>query len=148
MKINMGYPDKNEELDIINRFLKNSPLDMITPVCSKGDIVAMQEAVKDVYVHPAVMSYIVDIVNATRNNSSVSTGVSPRGTITMINAARAFAYISGRGFVTPEDVKTLSVPVFSHRLVLKNGFAGIDGAEKIIEGIISSVEVPTEEWDR
>jgi MoxR-like ATPase len=50
--------------------------------------------------------------------------------------------------VTPEDVKTLSVPVFSHRLVLKNGFAGIDGAEKIIEGIISSVEVPTEEWDR
>lgn len=148
MKINMGYPDKNEELDIINRFLKNSPLDMITPVCSKGDIVAMQEAVKDVYVHPAVMSYIVDIVNATRNNSSVSTGVSPRGTITMVNAARAFAYISGRGFVTPEDVKTLSVPIFSHRLVLKNGFAGIDGAEKIIEGIISSVEVPTEEWDR
>ena len=66
----------------------------------------------------------------------------------MINAARAFAYISGRGFVIPEDVKTLSVPVFSHRLVLKNCFAGIDGAEKIIEGIISSVEVPTEEWVR
>ena len=78
----------------------------------------------------------------------MSIGVSPRGTITMINAARAFAYISGRGYVTPEDIKTLTKYVFAHRLVLRNGFADKDGKEKLIEQIISSVEVPTEEWDR
>ena len=148
MKINMGYPKKSEEIDILNRFLKDSPLETINSVCTKEDIIAMQKEAKNVFVHQAIMSYIVDIVNATRSNPSVSIGVSPRGTITMINAARAFAYISGRGYVTPEDIKTLTKYVFAHRLVLRNGFADKDGKEKLIEQIISSVEVPTEEWDR
>ena len=148
MKINMGYPKKSEEIDILNRFLKDSPLETINSVCTKEDIIAMQKEAKNVFVHQAIMSYIVDIVNATRSNPSVSIGVSPRGTITMINAARAFAYISGRGYVTPEDIKTLAKYVFAHRLVLRNGFAEKDGKEKLIEQIISSVEVPTEEWDR
>ena len=148
MKINMGYPKKSEEIDILNRFLKDSPLETINSVCTKEDIIAMQKEAKNVFVHQAIMSYIVDIVNATRRNPSVSIGVSPRGTITMINAARAFAYISGRGYVTPEDIKTLTKYVFAHRLVLRNGFADKDGKEKLIEQIISSVEVPTEEWDR
>ncbi len=148
MKINMGYPKKSEEIDILNRFLKDSPLETINSVCTKEDIIAMQKEAKNVFVHQAIMSYIVDIVNATRSNPSVSIGVSPRGTITMINAARAFAYISGRGYVTPEDIKTLAKYVFAHRLVLRNGFADKDGKEKLIEQIISSVEVPTEEWDR
>ena len=133
---------------ILNRFLKDSPLETINSVCTKEDIIAMQKEAKNVFVHQAIMSYIVDIVNATRSNPSVSIGVSPRGTITMINAARAFAYISGRGYVTPEDIKTLAKYVFAHRLVLRNGFADKDGKEKLIEQIISSVEVPTEEWDR
>ena len=148
MKINMGYPKKSEEIDILNRFLKDSPLETINSVCTKEDIIAMQKEAKNVFVHQAIMSYIVDIVNATRSNPSVSIGVSPRGTITMINAARAFAYISGRGYVTPEDIKTLTKYVFAHRLVLRNGFADKDGKEKLIEQIISSVEVPPEEWDR
>lgn len=148
MKINMGYPKKSEEIDILNRFLKDSPLETINSVCTKEDIIAMQKEAKNVFVHQAIMSYIVDIVNATRSNPSVSIGVSPRGTITMINAARAFAYISGRGYVTPEDIKTLAKYVFAHRLVLRNGFADKDGKEKLIEQIISSVEVPTEEWGR
>lgn len=148
MKINMGYPKKSEEIDILNRFLKDSPLETINSVCTKEDIIAMQKEAKNVFVHQAIMSYTVDIVNATRSNPSVSIGVSPRGTITMINAARAFAYISGRGYVTPEDIKTLAKYVFAHRLVLRNGFADKDGKEKLIEQIISSVEVPTEEWDR
>ena len=109
MKINMGYPKKSEEIDILNRFLKDSPLETINSVCTKEDIIAMQKEAKNVFVHQAIMSYIVDIVNATRSNPSVSIGVSPRGTITMINAARAFAYISGRGYVTPEDIKTLPI---------------------------------------
>ena len=148
MKINMGYPKKSEEIDILNRFLKDSPLETINSVCTKEDIIAMQKEAKNVFVHQAIMSYIVDIVNATRSNPSVSIGVSPRGTITMINAARAFAYISGRGYVTPEDIKTLTKYVFPHRHVLRNGFADKYGKEKLIEQIISSVEVPTEEWDR
>lgn len=148
MKISVGYPDKQEEIAILDRFLMESPLEKVQAVCSREQIIEMQREAKQVYVHPAIMSYVVDIVEKTRKHANIAIGVSPRGTITMINAARAYAYIQNRSYVVPEDIKSLSVPVFAHRLVLKNSMTRDDNREQLMEDITASVEVPTEDWNK
>lgn len=148
LKISMGYPEKSEEMDIIQRFLTANPIETVSAVCTTGDIVKMCEEVKQVYIHDSVKSYIIDIVNATRKHENIATGVSTRGTINMVNAARAYAYIAGRTFVTPEDIQKLAVPVFAHRLVLKYGMTRQDNRAELIENILSTVEVPTEDWNK
>lgn len=148
LKVSMGYLSKEDEVSVINRFIQDNPLESVEPVCTIEEAVAMKAEVKSVYVHESIMNYIVDIVNKTRSHDNVSIGVSTRGTLNMVNAARAYAYINGRTFVTPEDVKKLAVPVFAHRLVLKHGMTREDNRGLIIEGILNDVEVPTEDWDR
>lgn len=146
MKLKLGYPDHNEEINIINRFLLENPFKSIIPVCEKQDIIKIQEEVKSVFIHSALKEYIVEIVNATRNLKSVSIGVSPRGTLVMINAVRAYAYVQGRNFVVPEDVQKLAVPVFAHRLVLRLGTSRENNRELLIDQVLDTVSVPTEEW--
>lgn len=148
LKVSMGYPSKSDEVGIINRFLMDNPLESINPVCTTDEAVAMKAEVKNVFVHEAIMNYVVDIVDKTRKHDNVSIGVSTRGTLNMINAARAYAYIQGRTFVIPEDIKKLAVSVFAHRLVLKHGMTREDNRGLIIESILNQVEVPTEDWDR
>ncbi len=148
LKLNMGYPSVSEELEIINRFGENNPLDEVEAVCTTEDVVKMQGEIKKVYVHPVLKEYIVNIVNRTRSDSNVSIGVSPRGTLVMMNAVRAYAYLNGRSYVVPEDIKELAEPVFAHRLVL-NGFAASkDAAKGVISKIMSEIDVPTEEWGK
>jgi MoxR-like ATPase len=148
MKISVGYPDKNEEVDILNRFLKNSPLEKVESVCTAEEVVKMQQESKEVYIHPSILSYIADIVKATREHENIAIGVSPRGSITMVNAARAYAYIEGRGYVVPEDIRLLAEPVFAHRLVLRHGLTRQDNRAALLRGIIDGIAVPTEEWDK
>ena len=147
MKINVGLPTKEEEVAIMERFLKSTPIEGLTSVCTKEELIALQGAVKDVYIHPQLMAYIADIVKATRDNKSVSIGVSPRGSLAMLNAVRSFALIQGRDYVIPEDIKALAVPVFAHRLILKGSMTGV-GAEAVINDILSQVSVPTEDWSK
>lgn len=148
LKLSMGYPTAEEELTMINRFMGENPLEQVEPVCSTQDMEAMQQEVKQVYVHSELRNYIVGLVNATRHQSNVSMGVSPRGTLTMMNVARAYAYVQGRSFVVPEDIQTLAEPVFAHRLILSGGMNSSDGAKSVVRGILSQVEVPTEEWEK
>ena len=89
MKLEMGYPDKEEEITILNRFLKDNPIEDISNVCSKEDIKAMKNEVKNIYIHPSLIEYIVKLAEVTRNMGSVAIGISPRGSIAMVNAARA-----------------------------------------------------------
>ncbi len=147
LKISMGTPTKEEEVAIMERFLKDSPIQALSAVCNKDELIELQKAVKDVYIHPQLMAYIADIVKATRDDSSVSIGVSPRGSLAMLNAVRSFALINGRGYVVPEDIKTLAVPVFAHRLILKGGNES-HRAQSVIEDILSKVSVPTEDWSK
>lgn len=146
MKLKVGYPDRDEELDIIDRFLLENPLETIAPVCDKNDIIKMQEEAKQVFIHDALKNYVVDLVNATRNIPNISTGISPRGTLVMINAARAYAYVQGRSFVVPKDIKLLAAPVFAHRLTFKIGASKESNKEYLINQVLDSVPVPTEEW--
>ncbi|MDO5403227.1 MAG: MoxR family ATPase [Eubacteriales bacterium] len=148
MKVSVGYPEKSEEITMIERFLDESPLSAIEPVCTGEEIAAMQKEVKSVYIHPSLMEYIVNLVHSTRTQNGVMAGVSPRGTLKMINAVRAYAYIEGRTYVVPEDISTLAVPVWAHRIVLELGLTRGDNRERIIENVISEVEVPTEDWNK
>lgn len=148
LQLSFGYPEKDEELQILNRFRKDNPLETLTPVCTGDDIVCMMKEVEDVYIHSAVMGYIVDIASMTREHENISIGISPRGTINMVNAVRAYAYIKGRNYVVPEDVTELAPYVFAHRLVLKRGAKKSELRKAIINEILGRVHVPVEEWDR
>lgn len=148
MKINMGYPDREEELAMMDRFLSDNPMENIKAVCTREDITAMQAEALKVYVHPCLKEYIADIVEETRRLAGVSAGVSPRGLLTLLRAVRAYAYIGGRDYVVPEDIKELSVPVLAHRLVLKLGMVQQDNRAELIEGILEKCPLPTEDWSR
>lgn len=115
-------------------------------MCGGQDIQDMCAEAKNVFVHESIMNYIIDIVVKTREHENIAIGVSPRGTLNMVNAVRAYAYIKGRQYVTPEDVKKLAVNVFAHRLVLKHGMTRQDNRQTIIKNILDTVAVPTEDW--
>ena len=148
MKINMGYPDKKEEKDILTRYLMESPIENIESVCNAKTIVEMKKEAKNVYIHESLIEYIAALAEKTRNHSNVLIGVSPRGSISMVNVARAYAYVLGRDYVIPEDINTLAVYVWAHRIVLQMGSTRQDNRDQIIENVLSSVEVPTEEWTK
>ena len=148
IQISMGMPTPEEELAIMNRFLVDAPLEMLEPVCTVEDLVAMQAAYKSVYVHPELMNYMVQIVQATRTTAEIVSGVSPRGTLALLRAVRAHAFIAGRDYVVPEDVKTLCAPVLAHRLVFPRGSQGRAAGVRMMEKIMDQIPVPTENWGR
>lgn len=148
MQLSMGTPTKEEELSIMERFIINQPLEQLQAVCSKEDLLAIQDAYSSVYVHQSLMTYMVDLVQATRSHHQVITGVSPRGTLALLKAVQAYAMIQGRDYAVPEDIKTVAVPVMAHRLVISRGFGSLSTGSQIIEELLDTIAVPTEEWSR
>ena len=132
----------------MNRFLVDAPLETLEPVCTVDELTAMQSAYKNVYVHPELMGYMVQIVQATRSAAEIVSGVSPRGTLAFLRAVRAHAFIAGRDYVVPEDVKTLCSPVLAHRLVFPRGSQGMAAGVRMMEKILEQIPVPTENWGR
>lgn len=151
MQLSMGFPTPDEELLILNRFLGGSPYAQVDPVCSGQDITALSKASLNVYLHPHLMEYMVALVQGTRDNANVLLGVSPRGSLALSRAVRAYALVNGRDYVVPEDIKALAVPVLAHRIVMP-GMPGIAGGREtgasLIEKLLSQVPVPTEDWRR
>ena len=148
MKLEMGYPDKNAEVEILNRFLSDNPITELGSVCKKQDIIDMKKQAKEVYIHPALIEYIAELAGATRKLSDVAIGISPRGSIAMVNAAKAYAYVKGRDYVVPSDIKELSVCVWAHRLVFGTGIVSKDGRAQAVNSAFAQVAVPTEEWTK
>ncbi len=145
MRLSLGMPAREEELQILDRFEKEDPLDSLEPVTSVEELREDQEEYKKVYVHPELKGYLTDICERTRNTGEILGGVSPRGTIALYQAVRAWAYLQGRDYVVPEDIKKLAVPVLSHRLILGAGFLR---GEELVARILEEVAVPTEEWGK
>lgn len=147
LKINMGFPSREEEVQIMQRFMETSPLGTLSAVCDKQTIVSLQDAVKKVYIHPLLQTYIADLAlgNAPKQRSCARR--QPRGSLAMLNACRAYALLQGRGYVVPEDIKTLAAPVFAHRLVLSGDVTAL-GADSVIADVLSSTAVATEDWDK
>ena len=144
MKLSMGYPSAEEEKKILERTEMHNPIVNIeSPVMSVEDITAMQDEVKKVRVTEQVQDYIVKIVSSTRGDRNTTLGISPRGSIALYKAAKAFAYIYDREYVTPDDVKNTAVSVLSHRIILSpQGKSAFGTAEEYISNLLKTCDVP------
>lgn len=147
MKLSMGYPSAENEADILTNFMRVSPLDSLEPVVTKEEIVEAQRLVREIMVSDAVRGYIVAIANATRNDSTIRLGVSPRGTLALMRAAQCHAGIHGREFVLPDDVKAVAADVLSHRIICRgaNLLRQTGGAAEAVAAVLNAVPVPIEE---
>lgn len=144
MKIGMGYPNRGEEIEIIARYKEENPIEKIECVVSKDEIEYVKNNYKKVNISSDVMDYIIDIIESTRKNTSIQLGVSPRGTLALFKACQAYAAISGRDYIIPEDIKKVAPYVLSHRILL-SGVNRIGSMSEFISSLISEIKVPVEE---
>ena len=145
MKISMGYPSPEEELDIISRSETNAFSQKLNAVMSLEDVKMHIEEVKKIHCKDSVKKYIVDLLNATRNSGLITLGASPRAGIAMLRAAKAAAYIMGRNYVVPDDIKYVMPSVVSHRLMLSiQGKSAFANAEEVLNEAVKSVAVPVQ----
>lgn len=137
LKINMGYPSPDDEMEIINKYYNSDPLDELEPVCARQDIIRMINEAGLVTADDEVRRYIVRLVNETRNNSNIAIGASPRATLALLSAAKANAYINGKTSCSIDDVKNIAVPVLAHRIKLKpKNLTGQLSSEEVINNIV------------
>jgi MoxR-like ATPase len=146
MQVAVGYPNEDEERAILRRFREDNPLTGLGPVVDSAQILEMQRIVRQVFVHPAVETYIVRLARATREHDAVQLGASPRGSLALYHTAQARAAILGRSFVLPDDVKALIQPVLGHRIITTSQ-ARVRGrvVRDILQEIVAQVPVPVEE---
>lgn len=143
MKLSLGYPSKKNEIEILKNHKAIKNLDLINSVISKDDILYMQNKIDNLNVHHDILDYIVNISNATRHHRDLRLGASPRASIDILRASKSKAFISGRNYVIPDDVKQIVIPVLSHRLILSSE-ARIDRKSiiDILKSILNGVFVP------
>lgn len=150
--INLGYPSIEQELSIINNQETVHPIESLGPVLSSDDILAIQAAVKTVYVDDLIREYIVGLVDKSRNHAEAALGSSPRGSLALFRGTQALALIRERDFVLPDDVKELASPMLSHRIIVSPAgrMRGVQSTN-IVEELIEQVPVPgaqTSGWFR
>ncbi|MBW3068873.1 AAA family ATPase [Actinomyces sp. 432] len=148
LKLILPLPERGEELEVLSRHSTGfNPRDLpaagLQAVASPADLATAREQVRTVSASPEVLAYIVDLVRATRTSPSVALGVSPRGATALLATAKAWAWLSGRGFVTPDDVKALALPTLRHRIQLR-AEAELEGVstESVVNGALRAVPVP------
>ena len=144
MRIGMGYPDRAAEVAMLDVHAATSAVDRVRPVASGRDITEMVNVARLVHVAPILKGYLVDLASATRRHPSASIGVSPRATLALQRAARAYAASIGREYIVPDDIKALAGPVLSHRLVLTpEAELGGSTPDQVLGDVLASVPVPT-----
>ena len=146
IKLSMNLPTKEEELRILELYMEEDPLKSLTAVVSLEELLAARAEAAKIFVHPCIREYMVQIAEATRRADGILAGVSPRGTLGLLRCVKAYAYLQGRSYVIPDDVRTLAVPVLAHRLVCSFG-SDTGSAAGRMENILSTVPVPTERFE-
>lgn len=141
VKLSMGYPDFEDEVHVLE--LGDAAKQAVRPVVAGDDVLALREVAADVFASKMVMRYVVEIITATRDNAEVQVGSSPRGGIALLALSRAYALTRGRGYVLPDDVKSLAPHVLRHRLSLSHE-AKVAGRtpDDVIASILSGIAVP------
>lgn len=140
MALHLGYPTNNQEIEILDRTQKDGSFE-VSPILSINDVMKARQRIQEVTVEQSIKKYIVDIASATRNHPEVLLGVSPRGSQLLLRASQATAFLTGRTFVKPEDVKMLAPHVFGHRIVPKQRGNKVNHSQ-VIERILTNVNVP------
>jgi len=143
MKIEVGYPDKNFEIEMLSRLEKTHPIFLIEDVVSKDKIIEIQNEVKNIYVDESLKEYIVNLGRTLREDDDIYLGPSPRGLLILMRVSQARAYLYGRNYVIPDDVKELFYPVMSHRIIVKpeSKIKGINEKD-VLERVLLKVEIP------
>ncbi|HEY4623061.1 MAG TPA: MoxR family ATPase [Solibacillus sp.] len=147
LKIKMGYPTKDEEIEVLRRAENSVPIEEITAVLSIDQLIELKKQVKQVHVGDNVKEYIVSLAQHTRFHENVYLGVSPRASIALMRAAQSYAFMKGRDYVIPDDVQYLAKFVFGHRLILKPE-ARYEGVteEQVIDRVLRFVNVPVKRY--
>ena len=146
LKVNVNYPTLEQEIEIINRknnLKSRDEVSSIQSILTPEKLQLFRDQVKDIQINPSLIKYIAQLVDATRNNSSLYLGASPRASIALLQGAKALAAMRGRNFVTPEEIKYLAPSVLDHRIVLapEREMEGVTKAD-VVQEIINSIEVP------
>lgn len=143
VRLSMGYPDKRDEINILkSKYGGNDPLVGINKVLGAEDIVNIRQLVAEIFVHDEIYDYIVNIVNATRYSEYLEVGISPRGTVAIVNMAKAMAFLAGRNYVIPDDIIEIIGCVASHRVILSTkAKISKQSTQSILEGIVGQVRI-------
>lgn len=143
LKLKMGYPDFQEEIEVLTRTQESHPIDQIQAVISKEELQSFQHQVRQTHVDDSIKEYIVQLTQATRVHQSVYLGASPRGSLALLRTAQALAFIRGRDYVIPDDVKYLAPFTLEHRIILKSE-SRLSGTtvSKVLKDIIGQIKVP------
>jgi len=145
MRLKPGYPEGDEAVQILSRFISSDPMADLAPVAKREELLEAQALVKEVMVSAPVLEYIAALCEQTRKFEQVILGVSPRGMLALMRAAQAYALVKGRAFVTPDDVKMLAAPVLAHRIVIRGMYGKADATKALIGEALKAVPVPTED---
>ena len=143
LRVRVGYPTLDQEIAILDSQILSEPIDDLTTVATPDDIIQLQNAARDVYVHDLIKEYIVALTNSTRDHPDASLGVSPRASLALMRGAQARSMIDGRDFASPDDVKSIARAVMSHRLIISPAarMRGVNG-EDLVGEVLDSVPVP------
>ena len=143
MRVKIGYPNRTAERAILTQHRRGEPVDQLNPVLRPADIVALQMVVRNVKVEPPVADYILDLIESTRVHPDVSLGASTRAALAYYRASQALAMLSGRQYATPDDVKSLAIPVLAHRIMTKAwDQGGRNDTVAVVNEIVSKTKVP------
>ena len=145
MRVRMGYPTEEEDIQILDRFLKDNPIEELEPVLFADDLVNLQDACREVTVEVDVREYISKLTHATRDHPEIELGASPRAMLGLLHTSQALAAVRGRNYVIPDDVKTLVPVVFEHRMSMQtqSNLRG-ESLSKLLKEIVESVATPVE----
>lgn len=143
VRLTIGYPTLEEEIKILHSQTNSHPIDSLEAVVDESDILSIREEVKNIHIHEDVAKYIVQITSATRSHPDLKLGASTRASLALARGSRAYAYLQGREYVTPDMVKTMALPILEHRLIV-NPFAFTAGksAKNILNDILSQTQPP------
>lgn len=143
IRITMGYPNMQNEIELLKNRQEENPIESVNRVAGQSDILSMQAAVKQVFVKDVIYEYIAELVAATRCNPLLQLGVSPRGTIAIMFMSKARAFVRGRGYVIPEDVRAVFSDVAGHRIILTSkSRIGKITEDQVLTDILKQVEAP------
>lgn len=148
MKLSLGFANPEEEMQILDTYMKEDPLDRLQPIATAEQIQGFAKQAAGVYVHPSIRRYLVELAQKTRAPGKAVMGVSTRGTMALLRCIKAYALIEGRSYCIPDDVKKLAVPVLAHRVVLNYGYSKPDETKHFMESVLEELTVPTEDFEK
>ncbi len=143
LRINLGYPDLETEVSVVEHQVTQHPIEALEPVVSPEEVIELQETVRGIHAERAIMEYAVSLAQVTRRHPEAELGASPRGSLALFRVSQALALLRGRDYALPDDVKEMAVPVLAHRVIVPPSarMRGVDG-RTIVEGALEEVAVP------